>query len=78
MNGGKIDNPVLFIRPQFDSVCTPERYEASVKENCTSLTLPEPIPCGHWVQQELPNETNALIVQWIATKLPGFWAQPRL
>lgn len=26
-----------------------------------------PLDCGHWIQQELPDETNRLILDWLAT-----------
>jgi pimeloyl-ACP methyl ester carboxylesterase len=24
------------------------------------------LDCGHWIQQELPEETNRLILEWLA------------
>lgn len=26
----------------------------------------ESLPCGHWIQQEMPEETNALILNWLS------------
>ena len=23
------------------------------------------LPCGHWIQQELPEETNAAMLEWL-------------
>ena len=23
------------------------------------------LPCGHWIQQELPDETNRLLLDWL-------------
>jgi pimeloyl-ACP methyl ester carboxylesterase len=78
VKGGIIDLPVLFIRSSYDSVCTPDRYIGTMASFCPQLTMPEPLPCGHWIQQELPTETNALLVQWMATALRGVcWPKPR-
>lgn len=27
----------------------------------------ESLDCGHWIQQEMPNETNALILNWLSS-----------
>ena len=26
------------------------------------------LPCGHWIQQELPEETNRLILDWLSRR----------
>ena len=28
-------------------------------------------PCGHWIQQECPQETNAAMLQWLKDKYPA-------
>ncbi|GKT51045.1 bifunctional epoxide hydrolase 2 [Colletotrichum spaethianum] len=50
-----------------------------MRELCEDLTEVS-IEAGHWVALEKPEETNAAIVRWIATKLPtyfpGYWKAP--
>jgi hypothetical protein len=41
--------------------------------NFTELT----IRSGHWMAQEKPVEVNAALVQWLVTKVPGVWPQPK-
>jgi pimeloyl-ACP methyl ester carboxylesterase len=28
-------------------------------------------PCGHWIQQEKPAETNAVMLDWLARRYPA-------
>lgn len=80
-NGGKLLYPVLFIAGRWDSVCDTisSRLAEPMRENCQDLTETI-IDAGHWIGLEKPEETNAAIVRWIATKLPdyfpGHWTTP--
>jgi pimeloyl-ACP methyl ester carboxylesterase len=29
------------------------------------------LPCGHWIQQELPEQTNAAMLDWLRRHYPG-------
>lgn len=71
-NGGVLAMPVLYISSSYDAVCKPERY-AGMGEFCTNLTKAEPLPCGHWIQQEMPRETNGLIAQFLAMQCAEIW-----
>ena len=71
-NGGVLEMPVLYIPSSYDAVCKPERY-AGMDECCTNLSIAEPLPCGHWIQQEKPHETNGLIAQFLATQCASIW-----
>ncbi|GKT86106.1 epoxide hydrolase [Colletotrichum tofieldiae] len=80
-NGGRLRYPVLFIEARWDSVCDTalSRLSEPMRELCEDLTEVS-IEAGHWVALEKPEETNAAIVRWIATKLPtyfpGYWKTP--
>lgn len=80
-NEGYLHFPVLFIEARWDSICDTSlsRLSEPMREYCTNLTECS-IESGHWVALEKPDETNAAIVRWIATKLPtyfpGYWKTP--
>ncbi|GJC89609.1 bifunctional epoxide hydrolase 2 [Colletotrichum liriopes] len=80
-NGGRLRYPVLFIEARWDGVCDTalSRLSEPMRELCEDLTEVS-IEAGHWVALEKPEETNAAIVRWIATKLPtyfpGYWKTP--
>ena len=60
-----IDIPTLFIGAVDDVVIAPEQIEAMrpwVKE--LSIEMLE--PCGHWTQQERPDDVNKLMTDWLA------------
>ena len=70
-NEGILHMPTLFITAEYDTVCTPE-FGKRMDAVATNLTKGHAF-CGHWIQQERPKEVNAMIVNWIATKIPEFW-----
>ncbi|KAK1957291.1 alpha/beta-hydrolase [Colletotrichum sublineola] len=80
-NGGRLRFPVLFIEARWDTVCATaiSRLSEPMRELCEDLTEVS-INAGHWVAFEKPEETNAAIVRWIATKVPtyfpGYWKTP--
>ncbi|KAL1622359.1 hypothetical protein SLS54_004923 [Diplodia seriata] len=80
-NGGRLHFPVLFIEAKWDNICDTavSRLAEPMRESCSNLTEVS-IDAGHWVALEKPEETNAAIVRWIATKLPhyfpGYWKTP--
>ncbi|OJD40578.1 alpha beta hydrolase [Diplodia corticola] len=80
-NGGVLHFPVLFVEAKWDSICATSlsRLAEPMREYCRDLTEVS-IEAGHWVALEKPEETNAAIVRWIATKLPhyfpGYWKTP--
>ena len=58
-----IDCPVLFVQAKFDSVLT-SNFNTHNKMVCTNLTEKE-IASGHWMAREKPNETNAVLKEWL-------------
>lgn len=79
--GGRLRFPVLFVEARWDGVCDTalSRLSEPMRELCDDLTEVS-LDTGHWVAQQKPEETNAAIVRWIATKLPtyfpGYWKAP--
>ncbi len=62
-----IEIPTLFIGAADDVVIAPEHIEA-MKPLVTDLTLEMLEPCGHWTQQERPEDVNRLIINWVTRK----------
>jgi soluble epoxide hydrolase/lipid-phosphate phosphatase len=73
-NGGVLNTPVLFIGARFDAVCSTslDRMSENMRKYCRDLTETS-IDAGHWVALEKPQETNAAIARWLATKVETFW-----
>lgn len=61
-----IDIPTLFIGAVDDVVIKPEHIEA-MKPLVPNLRLEMLEPCGHWTQQERPEDVNRLIVDWLSS-----------
>ncbi|NQV85896.1 MAG: alpha/beta hydrolase [Woeseiaceae bacterium] len=57
--------PTLFIGAVDDVIIAPEHVEA-MKPLVTDLTIEMLEPCGHWTQQERPDDVNRLIIRWLA------------
>ena len=56
--------PTLFIGADNDVVIAPEHIEA-MKRHVTDLEVHVLKNCGHWTQQEQPDEVNKLIRDWL-------------
>jgi pimeloyl-ACP methyl ester carboxylesterase len=56
----RITVPTLMIWGHFDMVPPPKDLEAVAPD----LEV-HGLPCGHWIQQEAPEETNALLIAWL-------------
>ena len=63
----RIDVPTLFIGAADDIVITPEQIEA-MKPLVNDLTIEILEPCGHWTQQERPDDVNRLMIDWLERK----------
>lgn len=80
-NGGQLAFPTLFIHAKWDDVCDSSLSNLAepMRQKCDNLTEVT-IDSGHWAGMEKPEETNAAIVRWIATKIPtyfpGYWKTP--
>jgi pimeloyl-ACP methyl ester carboxylesterase len=62
-----IDVPTLFIGAADDVVIAPEQIEA-MKPWVNDLTIEILEPCGHWTQQERPDDVNRLMIGWLEHK----------
>jgi len=60
----QIDIPTLFIGAVDDVIIAPE-YIEGMQPLVTNLELHMLDNCGHWSQQEKPEEVNALMVDWL-------------
>jgi epoxide hydrolase A/B len=58
--------PTLFIGAADDVIIAPDHIEA-MKPFVTDLTIEMLEPCGHWTQQERPDDVNRLLIRWLAT-----------
>jgi soluble epoxide hydrolase/lipid-phosphate phosphatase len=65
----KIHLPVLFIGAHDDVIIAPEHIEA-MKPHLRDLEIQMIEDCGHWSQQERPEEVNGLMLDWLARRFP--------
>ena len=59
-----VRTPTLFIGANDDILIAPEHIEA-MKPHVPDLEIHMLKDCGHWSQQEKPDEVNALILDWL-------------
>jgi len=62
-----IQVPTLFIGAADDVVISPQQIDA-MKPLVEDLTIEMLKPCGHWSQQERPEDVNRLIIDWLLLK----------
>ena len=62
-----IDIPTLFIGAVDDVVIDPE-YVYAMKPLFRDLTIEMLEPCGHWTQQERPEDVNRLMIDWLMSR----------
>lgn len=60
----QIDIPTLFIGAVDDVLISPEHIEG-MKPLVTDLTIHMLADCGHWSQQEKPDEVNRVMLDWL-------------
>lgn len=56
-----VDIPVLMLHGRYDIV----PQSPTLKDVAADLEV-EVLECGHWIQQELPEQTNQLMLDWLA------------
>ncbi len=61
-----ITQPTLMIYGDYDMVPS----SPTLKDHVDNLTVVN-LPCGHWIQQECPNETNQAMLQWLKQHYPA-------
>ena len=73
-NGGYLDMPALFLNARYDYICecTHSRLPEPMRTYCRNLTEVT-LRTGHWMAQEKPREVNAVLSQWLATKVHEAW-----
>jgi pimeloyl-ACP methyl ester carboxylesterase len=59
--------PTLFIGAIDDVIISPAQIEA-MKPFVTDLEIHILENCGHWSQQEKPDEVNALLLDWLSAR----------
>ena len=57
----QVEQPVLMIHGKYDIVAANPRLA-----NYAPSSEVHTLPCGHWIQQEQPAETNRLILNWLS------------
>lgn len=63
----KIDHPALMVTAEWDLVLSPA-MAADMPSRCNDLETVMIPECGHWTQQEKPDELNAIITDWLARR----------
>ncbi len=61
-----VPHPALMIYGRYDIVPTLENLSDFVPRVQTHT-----LDCGHWIQQELPGETNGLMLDWLGRHYPS-------
>ena len=65
-----VNVPTLFIGAVDDVIVSPAQIEA-MKTHVPDLEISMIDNCGHWTQQEKPDEVNALILEWLGRRYPS-------
>lgn len=63
----QIDIPTLFIGAVDDVIIAPEHIEG-MKPLVSDLEIHMLEDCGHWSQQERPDDVNALMIDWLGRR----------
>ena len=64
-----VNVPTLFIGAEDDVIVSPAQIEA-MKPHVPDLEIRMIDNCGHWTQQEKPDEVNSIILEWLARHYP--------
>lgn len=60
----KLELPCLMVTAEWDMALRPE-LAAGMPATCSDLEIHGIEGCGHWTQQEKPDELNAILVDWL-------------
>jgi pimeloyl-ACP methyl ester carboxylesterase len=63
----KVERPCLMVTAQWDWALRPE-LAAGMPALCPDLETKNIARCGHWTQQEKPEELNAILSDWLARR----------
>lgn len=61
--------PTLFIGAEDDVIVAPHHIDA-MKPHIPDLEIQSIARCGHWTQQEHPDQVNRIILEWLARRYP--------
>ncbi|GER08092.1 epoxide hydrolase A [Iodidimonas muriae] len=64
-----VDSPALMITADKDGVCPPHLADGK-DAFFTDYRRVDIKDCGHWTQQEKPDEVNAILLEWLGQSLP--------
>jgi pimeloyl-ACP methyl ester carboxylesterase len=64
-----VNVPTLFIGAEDDVIVSPAQIEA-MKPHVADLEINMIKNCGHWTQQEKPQEVNSIILEWLGRRYP--------
>jgi pimeloyl-ACP methyl ester carboxylesterase len=62
--------PCLMVCAERDPALPPA-MAADMPQRCSDLEMHTIPDCGHWTQQEKPEELNALLLQWLERRFPA-------
>jgi pimeloyl-ACP methyl ester carboxylesterase len=62
-----LDLPCLMVTAEWDLALTPA-LAADMPSRCSDLEMHMIKACGHWTQQEKPEELNALMTRWLTSR----------
>lgn len=65
-----VNVPTLFIGAEDDVIISPEQIEA-MRPQVPDLEVVMIENCGHWTQQERPDEVNARLLDFLSRRYPG-------
>ncbi|MFN8051836.1 MAG: alpha/beta hydrolase [Acidimicrobiales bacterium] len=65
-----LDMPTLMICAEWDPALPPA-LAAGMPSVCTDLEMHTVPRAGHWLQQECPDEVNAILVDWLTRRFGG-------
>jgi soluble epoxide hydrolase / lipid-phosphate phosphatase len=74
VNDGVLEMPALFVGARYDVTCETmtSRLAEPMRDYCRDLMVAT-VDSGHWMAQEKPDQVNAALVRWLATRVPDGW-----
>lgn len=63
----KLDLPCLMVTAEWDAALRPE-LAAGMPALCSDLEMHQVARAGHWIQQEKPDDLNAVLIGWLARR----------
>jgi epoxide hydrolase A/B len=69
-NDAKIDVPCLMVTAEWDPTLAPSMTD-HMPDYIDDLEIEQVAECGHWTQQEHPEETTAILLDWLQRRFPA-------